>query len=303
MIYHHPSELNRSLEYVATIGTFDGVHLGHQRIMHVLLDSAKKHYLKPLIVTFDNNPKAYVEVSLIPDVLSPEDKLELLTEYADVLTIPFDETIRHMSQTEFIQYLGINIKELIIGYDFRFGYKQSHEVADVVTTQVPPVYLGDKIISSTYLRNLLRDGDMETMKAALGRDHYYTGQVMHGKKRGRKLGFPTLNMTIENNLYSLKRGVYITLTTIDGVDYRGVSNIGFNPTFTDKPFTLETHLLDYEQDIYGKKVQVAFLHFLRDEIIFTDIQGLQDQIAQDVTDTKTYFSIKGDDNGQASRST
>lgn len=297
MIYHHPSELDRSRSYVATIGTFDGVHLGHQRIMHVMLESAHKHHLSPLIVTFDNNPKAFVEVSLIPEVLSPEDKQDLLTDYANVLTIPFDESIRHMSQTEFIDYLGIDLKELIIGYDFRFGYKQSDAVADIVTTQVPPVYLGDKIISSTYLRNLLRDGDMETMKAALGRDHYYTGVVMHGLKRGTKLGFPTINMTIENNLYSLKRGVYITLTTIDGVDYRGVSNIGFNPTFTDKPFTLETHILDFEQDIYGKKVKVAFLHFLRDEIIFSDLQGLRDQIAQDVADTRSYFSIKGDNHG------
>ena len=303
MIYHHPSELDRSAAYVATIGTFDGVHLGHQRIMQVLLESARKHRLKPLIVTFDNNPKAYVEVSLIPEVLSREDKLDLLTDYADVLTIPFDESIRHMSQTEFIDYLGIDLKELIIGYDFRFGYKQSREVADVVTTQVPPVYLGDRIISSTYLRNLLRDGDMETMKAALGRDHFYTGQVMHGLKRGKKLGFPTINMTIENNLYSLKRGVYITLTTIDGVDYRGVSNIGFNPTFTDKPFTLETHILDFARDIYGKQVKVAFLHFLRDEIIFTDLQGLRDQIAQDVANTRDFFSMKEDSNGQTSRST
>lgn len=297
MIYHHPSELDHTQSYVATIGTFDGVHLGHQRIMQTLQSSARKHRLTALIITFDNNPKAFVEVSLIPDVLSTEDKLQLLKQYGTVLTIPFDDTIRHMSQSEFIDYLGIDIKELIIGYDFRFGYKQSQQVADVVTTQVPPVYLGDKIISSTLLRNLLRDGDMETMKAALGRDHYYTGHVIHGLKRGKKLGFPTINMTIENNLYSLKRGVYITLTTIDGIDYQSVSNIGFNPTFIDKPFTLETHLLDFDQDIYGKQVKISFLHFLRDEMIFPHLQGLRDQIEQDITNTRKFFSIKEDNNG------
>lgn len=290
MIYHHPSELDRSRAYIATIGTFDGVHLGHQKIMEYLLNGAAKSGLHPLIITFDNNPKAFVEVSVIPEVLSPSDKLELLGSYADVLTIPFDENIRHMSQVEFIDFLGIDIREMIIGHDFRFGYKRNEIETDLIITQVDPVYLGDEIISSTYLRNLLKHGEMETMTRALGRYHYYTGSVVHGLKRGKRLGFPTLNLTIENNLYSLKRGVYITLTTIDGVDYHSVSNIGLNPTFEDKPFTLETHILDFNHDIYGKKVQVAFLHFLRDEMVFTELNQLQEQMTLDVANTRAYFS-------------
>lgn len=295
MIYHHPSELDRTCSYIATIGTFDGVHLGHQKIMEHLLQGASATGLKPLIITFDNNPKAFVEVSIIPEVLSPTDKLDLLHAFADVLTIPFDETIRQMGQHEFIDYLGVDICEMIIGHDFRFGYQRDEIAAKIVITQVDPVYLGNEIISSTFLRNLLRQGDMETMRAALGRYHYYTGHVVHGLKRGKRLGFPTLNLTIENNLRSLRRGVYITLATIDGIRYQSVSNIGLNPTFEDKPFTLETHILDFHQDIYGKQVQVAFLHFLREEMIFTELEQLQDQMTLDVANTRTYFSQQEED--------
>lgn len=292
MIFHHPNELDASRNYALTIGTFDGIHLGHQKVIDVLKKEAADHHLSTLLVTFENNPKAFVEVSVIPEVLSREDKIELLEKTAidAILMIPFNEEIRRMSQEDFLQYLNVPIERLIIGHDFRFGYKRDKTHArSIPVTQVRPVLLDGEVISSTLLRNFLREGDMESMHRALGRAHYYTGHVVPGMKRGKKLGFPTINLTIQNNLYSLKRGVYITQTTIGHEIFQSVSNIGINPTFEDKPFTLETHILDYNEDLYGKEVKIAFLHFLRDEMTFETSAQLSQQMASDVLQTRLFF--------------
>lgn len=295
MIYHHPSELNPNLNYAVTIGTFDGLHLGHRKVIDVLKEQADTHRLHTLLVTFENNPKAFVEVSVIPEVLSKEDKMELLEQSGldAVLSIPFDEEIRRMSQEDFLEFLQVPIKRLIIGHDFRFGYKrdQVHEQS-LPVIQVEPVLLDGEVISSTLLRNFLREGDMESMQKALGRAHYYTGHVVPGMKRGKKLGFPTINLTVQNNLYSLKRGVYITQTQIGHTTYHSVSNIGINPTFEDKPFTLETHILDYENDLYGEQVKIMFLHHLRDEMTFETSAQLSQQMASDVEQTRLFFKTR-----------
>ncbi|WP_459128774.1 riboflavin biosynthesis protein RibF [Guggenheimella bovis] len=294
MIVHTPNELQKGA-YAITIGTFDGVHLGHQKVLSTLIEEAKARGLRALVVTFTNNPKSFIKHEPENDVISVEDKLRLIDEMGvDVLALPFNDFIRNMSEKEFLDYLSISIELIIVGYDFRFGNEHSEHIQTIERKLVEPVYYLDEVISSTRIRRLLSNGDLKTANHLLGRPLSYEGEVEHGRKRGKNvLGFPTMNVRVSNSFHTIRRGVYVTRTIVEGKSYPSVTNIGFNPSFSDKPFTLETHLLDFDSDMYGNVIRVEFLEFLRDEMRFEDLSDLSKQIQSDVTQVKKYFNIKG----------
>lgn len=281
-------------DFALTIGTFDGVHLGHKKILSTLKDSAKKENLSTLVVTFTNNPREVITGKKTIPIISVDEKLENIQKAGIdvVLGIPFTEDIRHKSQREFIEYLGISIKKLIVGYDFKFGYKGNRpEKDDLPTVKVAPFYIDGTIVSSTKIREFMTQGEMKKLRAFLGRPYEHTGDVIYGKQVGHLLGFPTTNVTINESVYALRTGVYITKTYLVDEVFESVTNIGRIPSFDGRPFSVETHILDFKRSIYGEEVRIEFLDYLRSEIKFEKLEDLVEQIKKDVQNTKDYFRI------------
>ena len=278
--------------FAITIGTFDGVHLGHKKILSTLKTQAKMDGLSTLVVTFTNHPKEVITGEKVIPIITTDEKLERIEEEGIdvVVALAFTNEIRHKSQSDFLDYLGVSIKKLIIGYDFKFGYKgEVFEGDSVSTINVEPLYLDGSIVSSTKIREFMTQGEMEKLCAYLGRPYRHSGKVIHGKKIGKSLGFPTTNVTINDSVYSLRSGVYITRTFLIDEVFQSVTNIGRIPTFTGRPFSVETYILDFKRSIYGQEVRLEFLHYLRSEQKFESIEILVKQIKKDVEDTKAYF--------------
>lgn len=281
-------------DFALTIGTFDGVHLGHQKILDALKKEAHQHQLKTLVVTFVNNPKEVITGEKVIPVITAEEKLERIEEYGIdvVLGLSFSEEIRRQSKGEFLHYLGISIKTMIIGYDFNFGYKVSTvpEPTDLKTIKVDALRLDGDIVSSTRIREFMTSGEMEKLREYLGRPYRHSGIVVHGKNIGGKLlGHPTTNVTINDSVYALRTGVYVTRTYLVDEVFESVTNIGKIPTFDDRPFSVETHILDFKRSIYGEEVRIEFLHFLREERKYDKLEDLVAQIKVDVENTRKYF--------------
>lgn len=293
-------------DVLLTIGTFDGYHLGHQKVISTLLDEAKKQNCPSVVVTFLNHPREVILKKPVPYVMDAEAKLELLdasgVDY--VVALPFTEELRHMSAPAFLEYLGLRVRTLIIGYDFRFGYRGNDPAStlDIPVIQVEADLLDGHIISSTLLRDLMAMGDIKKLNRCLGRPYAYKARVIHGYGLGATMGFPTLNLNVRPNLYTLRKGVYITKAHIRGETYESVTSVGDRPTFPGRPFSIETFLLDVEGNFYDEEVTLEFLGFIRDEMTFDSKQALMDQIARDVVTTKQYFStqtesLQGESNG------
>lgn len=279
-------------DFALTIGTFDGVHLGHKKVLSALKNQAKENGLSTLVITFTNHPKELITGEKVIPIITMDEKLDNIEkEGIDViLALAFSDEIRQKSQKEFLDYLGVSIKKLIIGYDFKFGFKgKVYEEDSLSTIKVEPLYLNDFIVSSTKIREFMTQGEMEKLREFLGRPYRHSGKVIHGKKIGKLLGFPTTNVTINDSVYSLRSGVYITRTYLIDEVFESVTNIGRIPTFSDRPFSVETHILDFKRSIYGQEVKIEFLHYLRNEEKFDNIEILVKQIKKDVEDTKAYF--------------
>lgn len=280
--------------YALTIGTFDGVHLGHKKVLDTLVEEAKKSDLSTLVVTFTNNPKEVITGEKVIPVITPDEKLERIEDEGIdvVLGIPFTEEIQKQSKGEFLHYLGVSIKKMIIGYDFNFGNKVSTLPVpeDLETLSVEALRLDGDIVSSTRIREYMKSGEMEKLRSYLGRPYRHSGTVVHGKNvGGRLLGYPTTNVTINDSVYALRSGVYVTKTYLVDEVFESVTNIGKIPTFQDRPFSVETHILDFKRSIYGQEVKIEFIHFLRPEIKYDHLEDLVAQIKKDVDDTRHYY--------------
>jgi riboflavin kinase/FMN adenylyltransferase len=286
------------------LGTFDGVHLGHQQVINTMIGTARTLDYDALVFTFSNLPKYYQKLRTQENrILSIEDKIELFESLGlDYLWIvPFNEAIKTMTREDFIHYLctHLNMKHLTIGYNFRFGLdgkgtvewlKEIHEsygfschVIGAIEDTIGP-------ISSTRIRTLLKDGQIESANQLLGRTHYVSGVVHPGKQLGRTIGFPTANLKISPNMTLIKSGVYITETCVDDKRYYSVTNVGYNPTFDQEDFNLETYILDFNEDLYHKRIKVYFHSRIRDELKLNGVEELKEWITKDVQDAKQYFA-------------
>ncbi len=287
-------------EFAITMGNFDGVHLGHRKILNALNAEAKKSGLKSLVVTFTNHPKELIAGKKVIPIISADEKLDIIDGLGIdvVLALEFNQSIRKMSQGEFLDYLGLPIKKIIVGHDFKFGYDARDYSGDSLEKiLVDPYYIDGKIVSSTSIREFMTRGEMEKLAQYLGRPYRHSGQVIHGKKIGKSLGYPTTNVTINDSVYALRTGVYITKTYLVDQVYMSVTNIGKIPTFDGRPFSVETHILEFDKNIYGQEVKIDFLHYLREEIKYDNLEDLKAQIKRDVEDTISYFeekSLKGE---------
>lgn len=280
---------------VVTIGNFDGLHLGHMELIKKAVSLSKEHQLESIAFTYDIHPLSYLYSKSVHLLMSNEDKEEiLLAKGIDrVLHVPFDEEIRNMTSEEFCDYVLIerlNTKHLVMGADAKFGkekkdiyhIKEYCEQKGIDVHIIPLLIMDEKRISSSAIRKLVEHGHIEKANEYLGRYFSVEGTVVHGKKLGRKIGYPTANLTIDADKAVPSRGVYETVVEFDGKKYIGATNVGTNPTVGDKSLRVETYIIDFNEELYGKSIKVSFVRKLRDEIKFKDIDTLIMQMEKDV---------------------
>ena len=301
-IYRDLSEIAESFSHACvTIGNFDGVHLGHQMLFGEVVQRAFRSNGTSVAVTFDPHPLQVLRPEGIKLISTCEQKTELI-EHAgiDVLVIiPFSMKFAGISADSFVDDIllkTIGVKELVVGYDYAFGKGRAGNI-DFLKDQgrkkgfsvsvVEAHYENDMLVSSTKVRELVVDGRMADARTLLGRYYQIRGEVQLGQQRGGKeIGFPTANLNMDREDLIPRMGVYVCQVICDGKCYGGVLNIGVNPTFGEDRLVAETHIFDFNQDIYGKPIKVNLLRFLRSEQKFSGIAELSAQIAKDVDQAK-----------------
>ena len=290
-----------------TIGNFDGVHLGHQMLFSEVMSRAYRNHGTSVAVTFNPHPLKVVRPDIGIKLISNCDQKRELIEHAglDVLIIiPFTREFAATSAVDFVDKVligTIGLKELVVGYDYAFCkgrqgdinfLKKQGELKNFPVTVVEPYYVNGVIASSTKVRELVSAGRMEEVKELLGRFYQIRGEVKTGKRRGgAELGFPTANLHISEEDLCPKHGVYVTQVIYDGKCYGGVLNIGYNPTFGDERLSAETHIFDFNQDIYGKPIKINLLQFLRAEQKFSGAKELAHQIAEDIRQAREVLAV------------
>jgi len=278
---------------VVTIGGFDGIHLGHQQLLQRVTERARQFGLPATVITFEPPPKEYFVHNLIRITTWNEKLLWLQSLGIDqILCLRFNQRLASLTADEFIGNILIkklNVHYLVVGEDFRFGLRQSGDIkllqqykaCNFKLEVVPDFFIDGELVKSTAIRQALISSDLAKVERFLGRPYSITGRVAHGDHRGRLLGFPTANVYLTAKIAPL-RGVYATRVYLDQEIFRGCANIGFRPTIGDGKHVLEVNLLDFDRDIYGKRIKVEFIYKLRDEKKFANLDQLKQQIAEDV---------------------
>ncbi|RKZ88255.1 MAG: bifunctional riboflavin kinase/FAD synthetase [Gammaproteobacteria bacterium] len=289
---------------VATIGNFDGVHLGHQAVLNQLAMKGDTLGLPAVVILFEPQPNEFFAPDKAPARLSRfREKVEALRCYSiqQLCVLRFNKKLAQMTAQDFIQQLivdGLNVRYLVVGDDFKFGKDRQGDFAMLQQAgkqhgfQVVNMHtfaVDEMRVSSTRIREALKVGDLVLAEKLLGRPYRMSGRVAHGDKRGRTMGFPTANIHLHRRKVPLN-GVYaVQLFGVEGEPIQGVANVGVRPTVGAKKALLEVHLFDFDRDIYGEHVQVHFLHKLRDEQKFADLAALMRQIEQDCEQARLYF--------------
>ncbi|HET8886014.1 MAG TPA: bifunctional riboflavin kinase/FAD synthetase [Salinimicrobium sp.] len=290
---------------VVTIGTFDGVHIGHQKIIKKLVKSAKKEDLESVILTFFPHPRMVLQkddsIKLINTI--DEKKQLLAAEGVDHLIVhPFTKEFSQMEAAEFVQEIllkQLKAKKIIIGYDHRFGKNRSADISDLKkfgeefgfeVEEISKQEVEHIAVSSTKIRNALFEGKIKLANKYLSRPFMLSGTVVKGKGLGKDFGFPTANIEIAET-YKLipKIGVYVVRSVIEGVEVYGMMSIGFNPTVGGTEKTIEAHFFDFEKDIYGEFLQIEILKRIRDEINFGNTEDLKEAIQKDEVFSRAYI--------------
>lgn len=292
---------------VATIGNFDGVHLGHQAVLTQLAMKADMLSLPAVVISFEPQPYEYFVPQKAPARLTRfREKVEALRAYSiqKLCVLRFNQQLAAMTANEFIEKLlvtGLRVKYLVVGDDFRFGHDRQGDFALLQQAgqqygfQVVNMHtfaIDQQRVSSTRIREALRQGDLMQAEKLLGRPYRMSGRVAHGDKRGRQLGFPTANIHLHRAKVPLS-GVYaVQLFGIEEEPVNGVANIGIRPTIGGGKALLEVHLLNFNREIYGEHVQVHFLQKIREETQFSDLAALTTQIHKDSEAARLFFARK-----------
>jgi len=281
---------------VTTLGNFDGIHLGHQRIFQKVFHDARIQKGESVVITFEPHPLKILHPERCPPLLTPfEYKMKWIEKAGidKVLCIEFTKAFSKIPPHDFIQRIlskQVGAKKIIVGYNYRFGHGKSGDVASlkgyctplgIEVEVVNALRVDGTIVSSSKIRELIIQGEVEKASKLLGRNYSVVGRVIKGNQRGRALGFPTANLEITQEVYP-KPGVYAVYATWRGQSRNGLANIGFNPTFEGKVLTIEVHLLDFNQSIYGDEMEVFFIKRIRNEVKFASIEELVTQIREDI---------------------
>ncbi|MCF6765396.1 bifunctional riboflavin kinase/FAD synthetase [Thiotrichales bacterium 19S3-7] len=285
-----------------TIGAFDGIHKGHQFVLQSLSTIAKTHKLTPIVVCFEPQPKEYFLKDKAPKRLTTlRDRINLIeqTGITNILILKFDQTLKNLTAEAFIEKIlvnGLNLKHILIGDDFRFGKNQKGDINllksmaksyHYAVEQLDSFVYENKRISSSIIRDLINKGHFQQAKNYLGYPYAISGRIIHGDKNGRKLGFSTINIPLKQEM--AVSGVYIVQVTINSQTYFGVANIGRRPTLNGLKRLLEVHIFKFNQVVYHKIAKIEFLHWLRNEVKFANLDELKMQIALDIQKAKSWL--------------
>ena len=288
-----------------TIGTFDGVHFGHQKILEKLVSEAKEAGKKAILLTFFPHPRMVLQKNATIELLNTIDERAKLLEKTglDYLIIhPFDKAFSKTTALEFVKEILVNtfnISKLIIGYDHHFGKNREGNIEqlteyshlyDFIVEEIPAQDIDDVSVSSTKVRRALSKGNLKTANNYLGYNFMLNGFVVNGKKIGETIGYPTANIDIKED-YKLipKVGVYVVKSVIENKTVFGMMNIGNRPTVNGKHQTIEVHFFDFERDLYGKNLKIELIYFLRDEHKFDSLDSLILQLKQDEQASRNYI--------------
>jgi riboflavin kinase/FMN adenylyltransferase len=290
------------------IGTFDGVHIGHQKLIEELIKVAKEKNLPSVILTFDHSPRKFLFAESFPGYLTtPEEKFSLLmaTGVDYVVFRPFDDTFSQMGHHDFVKNIIIdqlNAEATLVGFNFGFGVNKSGnaeflkselEKAGRSCSILPPVKLDNVVVSSSFIRQAVTDGNFDISNRFLGRESCFSGEVVHGDHRGRQMGFPTANLVLEKSQKILPpNGVYACYADTPDGSFPALVNIGTRPTFDKDDLILEAHLLGFNGDLYHRTIRVRFFHRIRDERKFPNMAALVSQIETDKKEVNNLFKAK-----------
>ncbi|MBW7650327.1 bifunctional riboflavin kinase/FAD synthetase [Anoxybacillus sp. ST4] len=301
----HPLHKKNDHPLVMALGYFDGVHLGHQKVIETAKQIADRHEYKSAVMTFHPHPSVVLgrsqqHVRFITPLKEKERQIAKLgVDYLYV--VEFTAEFAHLLPQQFVDeyIIGLGVKHVVAGFDFTYGRLGKgtmetlpfHSREQFTQTVIPKQTFGEEKISSTYIRQRLAEGDVEQLPHVLGRLYKVTGTVVHGDKRGRTIGFPTANVALDDDYIIPRVGVYAVTVTIDEKTWEGVCNVGYKPTFQvrrDEP-TIEVHLFNFSTDIYGANVSIQWHKRLRDERAFSSVHELVEQIHRDAQAAREYF--------------
>ncbi|WP_461204417.1 bifunctional riboflavin kinase/FAD synthetase [Clostridium sp. DL1XJH146] len=280
--------------YIA-LGSFDGLHIGHLELINKTIKLAKDNRAKSAVFTFDNHPLSIINKDMVPKLLLDNTlKEELLKKLQlDYLVYKeFDEELMKMTPEEFIYYLikNYNPNGFIVGFNYRFGFKNlgdNNLLQNICDSEkidlyiINPVKCNEEIVSSSKIRSLIKEGNLKKANTFLSRPYTLIGHVISGNQVGRTINFPTINLDYNKKFLVPRGGVYLTIVEYNKIKYKGITNIGYNPTIKGNKFSIETHILDFDKTIYGEKVRISFIQRIRDEKKFNSLKELSFQIKND----------------------
>lgn len=285
-------------ETVICLGSFDGLHLGHQALIKNALLEANNRNIKSAVFTFSNHPASIITNKDEPNLLvDNKQKTTMLRDFGldYLLMVEFNENIMKIKPEDFVKKIlvdNMNVRKVIVGFNYRFGHKGKgntevlNELGDKYGFEVEilsPVMKYNQVISSTLIRSLISKGEIKDANKLLGFSYTIKGQVVDGKKRGKSMGFPTANLKLKNNYVIPRLGVYKTKTIVGSNEYLSVTSVGKNPTFkNDNKISIETYLINFDKNIYNENITVKFVNFIREEIKFENKDELIQQMKKDI---------------------
>ena len=305
-IFHSINDFTSTKKTILTLGTFDGVHIGHKKILNKLTQNTENEKYESLVLTFFPHPRMVLqEHSDIKLLNTITEKIDLLEKIGieNLVIHPFDETFSRLTAEEFVSTILVDrfhIQKIIIGHDHRFGRNRTANIDDLIAfgkqydfevEQISVQEINDISVSSTKIRNALLEGDMTLANEYLGYAYFLTGTVIQGKQLGRTINFPTANLKIEEN-YKLipKNGVYIVQSILNEKTVFGMMNIGFNPTVDGQNQSIEIHYFDFNADLYNQEIRVSILQRIRSEQKFESVDLLKEQLEKDKKTALAYLN-------------
>ena len=304
-IFNSINDFTATKKTIVTLGTFDGVHIGHNAILDKICKAAQQENLESVILTFFPHPRLIVSNNYDIKLLNTIEEKAILLEKKGIqnfIVHPFDKTFSELSPREFVTQVlvdKLNIQKIIIGHDHKFGKDRAADFNDLINfgkefgfevEEISAQQINEVSVSSTRIRNALLEGNVSLAKDYLGYPYVLTGNVVKGNQLGRTINFPTANIEIPEE-YKLipKNGVYVVTINVSNQTFFGMMNIGVKPTLGENKRSIEVHLLDFDADIYNQKIQVHILEKLREEQKFDSFQALQTQLEKDKQNTIHYF--------------